>query len=89
VESIQLQLLSKLQMYISRQPGYHIVTFQSRQNQPVPMAYPGKSKNEKDAKKSKKNDAVASTPALMNASIQYPVQAVKAQTQPQTKRESS
>lgn len=77
-------------MYISRQPGYHIVTFQSRQNQPVPMAYPGKSKNEKDAKKSKKNGAmVSSPPAPVNASIQYPVQAVKGQTQPQPKRESS
>lgn len=59
---------------LSRQPGYHIVTFQSRQNQPVPMAYPGKSKNEKDAKKSKKNGAmVSSPPSPMNASIQYPV----------------
>jgi hypothetical protein len=54
------------------------------------MAYPGKSKNEKDANKSQKNGAmVSSTPAPMNASIQYPVQTVKAQTQPQTKRVSS
>jgi hypothetical protein len=76
-------------MYTSRQPGYHIVTFQSRQNQPVPMTYPGKSRSAKDAKKLKNGATVSTPPAPMNASIQYPVQAVKAQTQPQTKREPS
>jgi hypothetical protein len=54
------------------------------------MAYPGKSRSAKDAKKIEEEwyDGQYSS-APMNASIQYPVQAVIAQTQPQTKRESS
>jgi hypothetical protein len=47
-----IQLQSTFQASnVSRQPGYHVVTFQTKQNLPVTMAYPEKSKTKNGDKK--------------------------------------
>jgi hypothetical protein len=86
VERIQLQSTFQASN-VSRQPGYHVVTFQTKQNQPVPMAYPGKSKKKKDDKKGTEVITLVSSPCAHER--QHPISSTPRELKTKRKRKES